>query len=74
MLSVKVKFLRDADRLCVKRGLVVVPASTSGHDAGFGVPGACEVVFHAVSKEDAESVRPSLEAVQPKEIIEHRER
>lgn len=58
--SLKITCLRDANKYCEKRGLVMVPVSTSGHDGGLGVMGTCELVFLAVPANDPRNVSPNV--------------
>lgn len=58
--SLKITCLRDANKYCEKRGLVMIPVSTSGHDGGFGVMGTCELVFLAVPADDPRNVSPNM--------------
>jgi len=71
--SLKAKCYRDAYKYCIKRGLVMVPVSFTGHEPGFGIMGSCEVVFRAVSTNDYENARPNM-IPGADVIIEHRER
>ncbi len=43
--SLKAKCLKEANKFCEKKGLVMVVVSTAGRDPGFGVMGSCEVEF-----------------------------
>jgi hypothetical protein len=60
--SVRAKLLKQADKWCKERGLVMVPISYSGTDAVYGGQWAsAEVIFRAVPPSDAENVRPTYE-------------
>jgi hypothetical protein len=60
--SVRAKLLKQADKWCRDRGLVMVPISYGGSDAVVGGQWAsAEVIFRAVRPEDAENIRPNWE-------------
>jgi hypothetical protein len=59
--SLKIECLSDANAYCQKKGLVMVPVSTSGHDGGVGVIGECELVFLAVPASDPRNTSPNME-------------
>jgi hypothetical protein len=72
--EMKAKCYRDANKFCAKRGLEMVPVSTTGKDGTPGfLPATCELTFRAVPPNDPENVRPIIQKV-PDITVEHRER
>jgi len=60
--AVRAKLLRQADKWCKEKGLVMIPVSYSGQDAVYGQQAAnAEVVFRAVPPSDPENMRPKYE-------------
>ncbi len=60
--AARAKLLRQADKWCRERGLVMIPVSYSGQDAIYGQrPASAEVIFRAVPPSDPENARPKYE-------------
>ncbi len=59
--SLEAKCLNDANAFCAKKGLVMVPISSSGRNGlpvPFGKGGTCELVFKAVPRGSALDLSP----------------